>query len=410
MTTLLVATATFSVMRLDLSREYNPITTRLIIIPAVNEQTASRSIQKPKSSSAKASTNTNIPLLQRKASSLWMYVEQFSEGMATWKISLAEILTVAKKLNATVVEPCILHGTLRACDNYTVRLNQIYNVDRLRQFHPHIVSYEDYQTMLAEEKPTIVPMCFQHPQGIPAVAKVCGNLTNLYKVSVNAPLQSVLQPSKGTTVMHIAYYRQGGLRVTRVGRETLVGHHNTTLETLDKYFAFDRQHYDTVDYLLELMGIANNSDFDVIHWRAEKVNIDYDDCANKIMQARQAMGSNTTVLMSSINQLTDMLWYNPRRYNQSDAIRNLNRLLDSGFHKLDQVLDKVRNMIPDKIVLPVWDQIIAQKARHFATCTKQCADANHLCKACNFRGNFAQTTVDLRTKIGKSSYECWPTE
>ncbi|KAI2509372.1 hypothetical protein MHU86_5005 [Fragilaria crotonensis] len=122
------------------------------------------------------------------------------------------------------------------------------------------------------------------------------------------------------------------------------------------------------------------------------------------------MGSKTTVLMSSINQEPDMLWYNPDKYNQSDAIRSLDRLLDSGFHKLDQVLDKVKDMIPDKIVIPVWDQIIAQKARRFATCIKGCALTNDLCVACNFRGNFAQTTVDLRTKVGKSSYQCWPIE
>ncbi len=410
----LVATATFSVMRLDLHNKYNPVTTRLIFIPAVIDESA-RSIQKSKSSrlnseNAKTNPRASISLKDRKSTSLWMYVEQFSEGMATWRISLAEILTVAKKLNATVVEPCILHGALRACDNYSVRLNQVYDVDRLRQFHAHIASYEDYLAMLAVEEPDIVPMCFQHPQGVPSVERACGNLTNLFKKSVNAPLETVLQRNDVTTVIHIKYYRQGGFRITRVGKDELVGLHNTTLQTLDEYFDFERQHYDTVDHLLQLMGISNNSDFDVIHWRAEKRNIDYDDCATKILQARQAMGSNTTVLMSSINQLTDMLWYNPNKYKQSDAIRNLDRLLDSGFLKVDQVLENVRNLIPDKIVLPVWDQIIAQKARRFATCTKQCADTNHFCAACNYRGNFAQTTIDLRTKIGKSSHECWPIE
>ncbi|KAI2494188.1 hypothetical protein MHU86_20336 [Fragilaria crotonensis] len=158
------------------------------------------------------------------------------------------------------------------------------------------------------------------------------------------------------------------------------------------------------------MGISNTSDYDVIHWRAEKHPLDYDDCANKVLQTRQAMGSNTTVLMSSINKHVDMQWYLPELYNESDAQRNLDRLLDAGFLKVDQILDKVRHLIPDQIVIPVWDQIIAQKARRFATCTKQCARTNHICLDCNFRGVFAQTTVDLRAKIGKSSDDCWPIE
>jgi hypothetical protein len=327
--------------------------------------------------------------------------------MASWRISLAEILMIAKKLNATVVEPCILRGRLRACDEYTARLNQVYDLSKLREFYSRIVSYEDYQSMVAAESPILVPMCLQNPHGNPPLKKACGNATNIFKSEVNAPLEKALEPNDVPRVIHIHYYRQGGFHKTKVGGETLVNFDETG-QIIDKYFAFKRQHYDIADYLLQLMGISNTSSFDVIHWRAEKPDINYDHCATKILQVREAMGNKTTVLMSSINHQVDMQWYTPGSYNQSHAIRSLDRLLDSGFHKLDQVLDKVKNMIPDQIVLPVWDQIIAQKARRFATCTKGCGRKKHFCDDCNFLGNFAQTAVDLRKKSGKSSDECWP--
>ena len=105
-------------------------------------------------------TIATLSYQQPKDTSLWICVEEYSEGMATWRKSFAEILMVAKKLNATVVEPCIRLGYLRACDDYTARLNQVYDVSQLRKFYPNMVSYEDYQAMVAAEDPVIVPMCF----------------------------------------------------------------------------------------------------------------------------------------------------------------------------------------------------------------------------------------------------------
>lgn len=401
---ILIVVATYSVTRLDLNAKYKKstaatktTTTRSFKVSADTEQSAADAMTR---------TSVSVSRKQHKGTHLWIFVERFSEGMATWRISLAQILQVAKKLNATVVEPCIGRGYLKACGNDTVGLDTVYDTSKLRQYHPHIVSHEEYQAMLAVQNPVIVPICFVNPQG--NLEKACGNITNMWQQKMNAPLERAFKQDDIMTVIHITYYRQGGLIKTRVGGEALVGLFNTTWHVLDEYFVFQPKHYDTVDYLLQLMGISNTSEYDVIHWRAEKHTIDYDDCAAKILQTRQAMGSNTMVLMSSINKHADMQWYEPERFNASDAQRNLDRLLDSGFLKVDLVLDKVRHLIPDQIVIPIWDQIIAQKARQFATCTRQCADTIELCVACNFRGVFSQTTIDLRTKIGKSSYECWP--
>ncbi|KAI2509377.1 hypothetical protein MHU86_5010 [Fragilaria crotonensis] len=313
---------------------------------------------------------------------------------------------VAKKLYATLVEPCVLRGRLRTCDGSTYRLNQVYDMRQIRQFHPHIVSFADYLSMLAVQNPFIVSMCIQDPKGYPPPSELCGNISNWYKERVNAPLDMALQQNNGTTVViHIKFYRRGGFHRTRVEDERLADF-ETTGSILATYFAFERQHYQVVDQVLGFMGISNTSDFDVIHWRGETGNMQYDDCVTKIMQTREAMNSNNTVLLSSIRRQPDMQWYTSN--NQSEAIESLDRLLNSGFHNLDQVLDKVQDTIPDKVVLAIWDQIITQKARRFATCTRYCQWAKNPCVTCNHLGNFAQTAVDWRNEHNKSSDECWP--
>jgi hypothetical protein len=151
------------------------------------------------------------------------------------------------------------------------------------------------------------------------------------------------------------------------------------------------------------MGIRNDTAFDVIHWRAELPNINHNECATKILNTKQILGSNQTVLISSIHTNSFLQWFVPYRHTQ--AIQSLNRLLDAGVHKIDQVHQDHR--ISDTVELAVWDQIIALKARRFATCTKGCRK-KAVCRPCNYLGNFAQLAIDLRQNIGKTSEKCWP--
>ncbi|KAI2509373.1 hypothetical protein MHU86_5006 [Fragilaria crotonensis] len=116
-----------------------------------------------------------------------------------------------------------------------------------------MVSYEDYQAMVAAEDPVIVPMCFLNPKG--PLKKYCGKLANMYRREVNPLLKKARQRKGGTTVIHIKYYRQGGFLDTKVGGKKLVDVNRTEL-ILAKHFAFARHHYDIVDYLLRLMGIS----------------------------------------------------------------------------------------------------------------------------------------------------------
>ncbi|KAI2494189.1 hypothetical protein MHU86_20337 [Fragilaria crotonensis] len=191
MIALLIAVAAFSVMTIDLNSKYNNSTaesttattttrstTSLITVSADKEQSA---VDYEYPTNAIVSTNATINDKHPKGSHLWIFIELFSEGMATWRISLAQILQVAKTLNATLVEPCIGRGRLTSCgENDAVGLDQVYDTSKFRQVHSQIVSYDDYQAMLAEENPVIVPMCFHHPKGTKPLEEVCGNLTNMF--------------------------------------------------------------------------------------------------------------------------------------------------------------------------------------------------------------------------------------
>ena len=60
--------------------------------------------------------------------------------------SVSEILIVAKALNATFVEPCIQRGRLKRCSkSHNVKLSDIFRMDKMKEFHPFIVSHEVFQ-------------------------------------------------------------------------------------------------------------------------------------------------------------------------------------------------------------------------------------------------------------------------
>eukprot|EP01068_Selenidium_serpulae_P000605 Selendium_serpulae@DN11071_c0_g1_i1.p1 len=80
--------------------------------------------------------------------------------MANWIKRAAELLMIAKSLNATFVEPCIKNGSLRSClsakerfspiptrqfrDTINVRLGDIFDLEKLKLFHPLIISHDEF--------------------------------------------------------------------------------------------------------------------------------------------------------------------------------------------------------------------------------------------------------------------------
>lgn len=338
--------------------------------------------------------------------SLWIHVEEFSEGMSSWRIGFAEILALAKKLNATLVEPCIQRGRLVSCQNRLrcVRLGHLYDMDKLRQVHQHIVSFEDYQKMLAVQKPTIFDTCFARQGGNPSPAVLCQAIPNLYGSKKVRVLEKAIAHD-GAAVVRLQYYRKGGLQMAKwAGSQNLVPLKRVN-RILDENFEFRKEHYTKVDSILRAMGISNTTPFDVIHWRAEVPRINYDMCTERILKAKHLLSpKNETplILMSSLNLMSNFQW-GDRLFRQQSANQGLRRLIDAGVRKIDQVKGLKMTDIVD---LAAWDQIMALRSRRFTTCGRSC-DKSHFCAACNYRGNFAQFAIDSRTKRGKESHDCW---
>jgi len=289
-------------------------------------------------------------------------------------------------------------------------MGQVYDLNALRKYHPFIASHEDYLRMINEGNVTTYPMCNARPTGNPPMASLCGGVENFFKERKNNVLEMAVKRGKG--VIDIRSYRKDGFLRTRVegtGGDDLVDEGTRSLVIRD-YFEFHPDHFATVEKLLKLMGV-NNSTYNVIHWRAEVQNstaaaMDFNACANKILAARRIMSPNNetpTVLMSSLNTMTKLQW--KRHAGQEQAVASLERLMDAGLHKIDEVRSNVD--IPDMVVLAIWDQIMAARANKFTTCATTCG-RDDPCAACSYQGNFAQMAIDLRNDHGKTSEECWP--
>jgi hypothetical protein len=179
------------------------------------------------------------------------------------------------------------------------------------------------------------------------------------------------------------------------------------------------------------MGIGNDSDFAIIHWRAEIPNMNYMECAERIVNAKDAMllsspkNAPRFLLMSSLStsNSTGMQWGGAQAMApNATAQRALQYLMnDHGFSKIDQVFDQLD--IHDWIIAAALDLILAQKATHFATCTRDCKGSwpNRDCLNCNHAGSFALTALQMRaaytnittnatttTNTTGTSYPCWP--
>lgn len=344
--------------------------------------------------------------------SLWVHIEEFSEGMSSWRLALAEVVAMTKKLNATLVEPCIYSGRLKACKEggSRFRLGQLYDLDKLREFQRYIVPFEDYQQrMTALQKPKVFDTCFARPGTTPSPIVVCGSTSRgLIPNAFGLKRIHIIEDASkhdGPAVLRLNYYRKGGLHKAKwMDGQNLVPEMRVR-RILKTNFDFRQEHYQKVDHILEELGIANGTAFDVIHWRAELPHLNYDQCVNRILNAKEALSpKNETplILMSSLSLRSGFQWGNTL-FRQKAANQGLVRLMSAGLRKLDQIKDL---KVSDIVDLAAWDQIMALKARRFTTCSRSCGQS-HFCSACNYRGNFAQFAIDLRTKHGKESDTCW---
>ena len=347
---------------------------------------------------------------------LYLYIPSWMEGMSSWMISLSEVLVLAKQLNATFVEPCISNGRLGSCQhgerNGTrpkLRLSQVLDLERMQQYHADIVTYDEYEraiTALDSDEPTVVSLCLHHFSPHPK----CDGAPLLYGAPRIPQLRTAQALSQNaTTVLQIQQYSKYGLRKSK-----WINDEEADMVKVN-YLGLSPQHLERVSVLLERMGIHHDEPFSVIHWCAELPNLDYLACADQILQARdvimeqrqlQLQPAQPFILMSSLNTNADYMWKGAKLLAEnSTSGQALQKLLDHGFLKLDQVIDYTT--LEDPMMLAVYDLILALKATEFVTCARGCQDS--ACAACNWLGSFAGLAVSMRRDVGnKSSTQCWP--
>ena len=344
---------------------------------------------------------------------LYLYIPSWMEGMSSWMISLSEVLVLAKELNATLVEPCIKKGRLGSCASvasggHGLRLSQVLDLELMRQYHTDIVTYEEYMTAISATEPSTVPvvsLCLHHFSPNP----FCRDAPLVYGAKWIPQFREALTLARNTTtVMEIHQYSRYGFRKSK----WINGSEAAMVKA--KYLALSPLHGERVTVLLERMGIPHGETFSVLHWRAEHPDMDYLACADKILEARDTMRKRQKqkqqqpfILMSSLNTNADYMWKGAKLMAEnSTSDQALQRLLDHGFMKLDQVIDYPE--LQDPMMLAVYDLILAMKATKFVTCSKRCSD-DSVCAACNWRGQFAGLAVSMRRDVeNKSSTECWP--
>ena len=334
---------------------------------------------------------------------LWIYVSSWDEGLSSWRKSLAEILVVARSLNATLVEPCVKNGRLLSCgDSGLVKLGDIFNMTKLKEFHPAISSFEEFQKQTERDDAKWFSICMHagNPRGI------CGKLksrhNNERSIEINHSVNASLHfPS----VLEVRHFRKTAFFNMRHNDSFLLQKQDWT-DVRKRHLTFRDEHHAKVNQHVKNMGI--NGTFSVIHWRAELKGIDYMKCARAILKARDAMNKTSHaedfILMSSLNMDSNLQWGGVQQMTKNSSSNSaLSLLLDAGFHKLDTVVEDVQ----DQVFLAVWDLILAVKAEAYATCSR-CR--SNFCSKCNFNGNFARLSLELRGNSNKSkrSHSCWP--
>ena len=342
------------------------------------------------------------------------------EGMSSWLVSLSEVLVLAKELNATLVEPCILKGRLGSCANVAqggpgLRLSQVLDMQLMQRYHAAIVSYQDYEQAIRSTDATIpvVSMCLHHFSPVPH----CEGAPHVWGAKDMPQLdQALMLARNSTTVLEIHQYGKFAFRKSTWA--------NALQAALVKklYLGLSTHHMERVKILLERMGLHGDEPFSVIHWRAERPGMDYLACADKILEVRdviigkrqeqqpghqQKQHQHPFIIMSSLNTNADYMWKGAKLLAEnSTSDQALRKLLDHGFLKLDQVVDYKK--LKDPLVLAIYDLILALKAAKFVTCSKSCGD-DSVCAACNWLGQFGGLAMTMRSDMAnKSSTECWP--
>lgn len=341
---------------------------------------------------------------------IWIYVSGgFGEGMSKWRHSVSQLLGFARLINATLVEPCMHSGRLYSCQKFpNVTLSSVFS--DAEQYMASTVSnraalmatYDEFKKSLAKQSNTTeLKFCLNKGSCEKTENYFMKPIPFLHNISKDAF-------GSGNLVLNIPYYWINAFEVDGV----------KTIKAEPSLIEFHRRHHRKVDEILHRANITDGK-FSIIHWRGEVKNMDYRECARKIIQSKSKMVQQTGditsfpfMLMSSINEDVNAMWGGAKIMAESsgssvkEALQMLHR---ADFLKLDYLMtENEKQSLEDFGILAVYELILAARSHRFATCTRRDC-RNHVCQKCNYPGGFSEYAVDYRQIQGnKTSDACWP--
>ena len=389
--------------------------------------------------------------MQREASTtqLWLYPYRFREGLSSWKFALADVMQLAKQLDAVIVIPDILDGALLKPGSGNLHLFELFDKSHIDSYYSKWVTEDDFHRKTRTNTNTI-------HWDIGKANKTKGTLLPRdYQNQLIQPLKEALNlinPSSGmnktydNVVLNMTHiwkwqFHNVQLRDKNQKEHPLVSREESESVIAKKHLVFSNWIHNLTDQTLALMNVSTH--FGLVHWRADQENLDYQQCSDHLVRARQALiESKRTksvhedtpfILMSSLKVDTNLMWSSmkgkvltgkaasPAEALQFLTNRPSNRTgSQSGYFLMtESVLPRQK----DQIVYAAIDILLVQRATVFATCTSSCNNGSRkyapfadVCNACNYLGMFAASAVKMRQDLSaasKSSTDattltCWP--
>ena len=279
-------------------------------------------------------------------------VRTWEEGISSARVSLAELLTLAHMINATLIEPCMHDGHLIACDGncgraskgrcdadatadvnldefavvageapVRVKLSELFDLHALQKIAPIVPSEVAQEKQRTDELKRTVCMSNGDLQSCEGMG-----LKQYYGISVEELACGSAER------LEVFSYRKGAITGLDAGLVWQVQH------TID----FAKSAYAAADDLAGLMGLPEK--YVAYHWRSEEHEEHYVECAQHLIESRDRQlaqlpasshaDTNVTLLISDLMDNADLHWGREWPHKDQGALA-LTRLFDAGFVKLD---------------------------------------------------------------------------
>ena len=277
-------------------------------------------------------------------------VRTWEEGISSARVSLAELLTLAHMINATLIEPCMHDGHLIACDGncgraskgrcdadatadvnldefavvageapVRVKLSELFDLHALQKIAPIVPSEVAQEKQRTDEEKRTVCMSNGDLQSCEGMG-----LKQYYGVSVEELACGSAER------LEVFSYRKGAITGLDAGLVWQAEH------TID----FAKSAYAAADDLAGLMGLPEK--YVAYHWRSEEHEEHYVECAQHLIESRDTLlkkspkSNHATLLISDLMSDQSIAWYGKRRKgHREDGEKALKQLFDAGFVKID---------------------------------------------------------------------------